>query len=334
MMMRWTERFARRTFTARALFLLTPLLAIGACNSATTQWAQNQVESNYEQTRQRLAAQGNPQFDDPEKAAIVQRFESDYQRFGRTADRVAAGAGTENCPIADRTRAYRWITGKSLARTEKTMASANVTYVADLDSIRIRMVSGTCDMLRTGGDVTFVANMRAVWRVGDAEGQYTFLSLRDSVFRVTGTMRNGGRVGPFRTIESLVSTRMDRDASGNFAVSESDWDHLNRMMESPTGIYTYVNDGASPDSALKLSFRRQPETNQFTTIVSEPQGNGIVRENSYNGTELRMQYAMKDGVLHGWYKLHSYSENGYTVPAQTICYQNGEEIKTNTCPTT
>ncbi|MBP5856718.1 hypothetical protein KAJ83_06840 [Marivibrio halodurans] len=333
MMMRWTEGSARRTTTTRALLLLAPLLAIGACNGATTQWAQSQVESTHEQTQQQLAAQGNPRFDDPAKAAIVQRFESDYQRFGRTADRVAAGAGAEVCPIADRTRAFRWITGKSLARTVKEMEGADITYVADLDSIRIRMVSGTCDMLRAGGDVSFVADMRAVWRIGDAEGRHTAVQLRDSVYRVTGTMRNGGRAGPFRTIESVVSTSMTRDESGQFEVLESDWEHLNRMMQSPMGIYTYVDDGAAPDSALKMSFRRQPETNQFATVVEEPRGDGSIVGSTYNGNEPRTQYGIKDGLLHGWHKLHSYTENGYTVPASTTCYQHGEEVKTTTCPT-
>ncbi|MBP5856719.1 hypothetical protein KAJ83_06845 [Marivibrio halodurans] len=334
--MHYRDRIARRTTTARALLLLAPLLAIGACNGATTQWAQSQGGSAHEQTGQRLAAQGNPRFDDPAKAAIVQRFESDYQRFGRTPDRIAVGAGAEVCPIEDRQRAYRWITGESLARIKKRMESVNnVTYVADLDSIRIRMVSGTCEMLRTGGEVTFVADMSAVRRHGDAGGQRTALRLRESVFRVTGTMRDGERAAvPFRTIESLVTTLMQRGESGEFEVYDGGEGKPDPMLVSPTGIYTYVNDGAAPDSALKITFRRQPETNDFATYVEEPRGDGSVSGTNFNGAELRYTYGLKDGRLHGWYKIHSYTENGYTVPASTICYQHGEKVKTTTCPTT
>jgi hypothetical protein len=323
---------ARMSEIGGRLALAAALLTLAACNSLSEQMARSQVAATYDQTRQRLEAQGNPQFADPAKAAIVRRFQQDFQRFGRDAARLRQGASSTACAIQDPETAYRLIRGESVADTQHRL-SETVAHVPDLDSIRISMISGTCEQLRTGGEVAFLAEMRAVRRQGAAEGQWTFLELRDSTIRVDGTLRGGERAGAFRTIEVLKSTRMDRAEGGDFQVTRDDWDHINDMMDAPTGIYIYETFGPEGAGAPMLRFMHKPESNLFSTTVEETQADGLVKGANYNGNELRFRYSMRNDRLHGWYKLSSYSENGYTVPAKTICFQNGEKVRATTCPT-
>lgn len=326
------QRTSRTGDTGVRLLLIGAMVVLGACNSLTQQMARSQVAANYEQTRQRLETQGNPQFADPEKAAIVRRFEQDFQRFGRDPARLRQGARSTACTIQDPEAAYRLVRGESIADTQRQLADS-VTLVPDLDSLRIIMISGTCEQLRTGGKVAFLAEMRAVWRIGQPGGQRDYLTLRDSTIRVDGTLRGGKRAGAFRTIEVLKTTDMDRNAQGEVKVTRHDWEMLNAMSDAPTAIYTYETFGPETANAPMLQFWRKPENNNFRTIVEEPQADGLVTGASYNGSELRIQYSMRNDRLHGWYKISSFSENGYTVPTSTMCYQHGEKVRSTTCPT-
>jgi len=316
----------------RAILLAPLLLAVAACGDTTSQWAENNVEAQAREDNRRYEAQGNPRFADPDKAGVVQRFEADFARFGRSASRVASGARDRECRIDDPRRAYRLTTGEGLEEKRARMARYDITHAVDPDSIRIRMVSGRCDMLEGSGDVEFVADMRAVERYGT--GGAAFLNLRTSVYRVRGTIRDAGRAGSFRTIEILEKIRMDPDENGDFQVTRHDWEHLNRINEAPVATYTYAAFGPDGVTGTKLEFVRHPETNQYTTTVEEPRPDGTRQVTSYNGTELRREHGLKNGLMHGWQRIHSYEEGGYTVPDMLICYQNGKEVKSTRCPST
>lgn len=313
-----------------AILLVPLLLALTACADATSQWAESTVEARAREENRKYEAQGNPRFADPEKAEIVRRFEADFERFGRSASRVSSGARDRECRIDDPRRAYRLMNGEGFEERRARLAVSDITHAADLDSIRIRMVSGRCEMLETGGDVEFVASMRAVERYGT--GGAAFLNLQRSVLRVRGPIRDGRRAGRFRTIEILRKTRMDPDETGEFKVTRRDWEHLNRIIEAPVAIYTYASFGPDGVTGPKLRFQRHPETHQYTTIVEEPRPDGTRSVTTYNGTELRSEHGLKNGLLHGWLRIHSHEQGGHTVPDMLLCYQNGIKVKSTTCP--
>ncbi len=71
---------------------------------------------------------------------------------------------------------------------------------------------------------------------------------------------------------------------------------------------------------------------EVTTMVTLPTGPKRMRMVSYSGTQKAYEFSYKDGRSHGLQTMYPHRTGmGIDVPGSTICWENGEQIKTTQC---
>lgn len=69
-----------------------------------------------------------------------------------------------------------------------------------------------------------------------------------------------------------------------------------------------------------------------STTVTLPLGPQRIRQVTWNGTQKAVEYSIKNGRAHGLQTMHPHRTGmGIDVPGSTICWENGEQIKTTQC---
>jgi hypothetical protein len=318
-----------------AMLALAIALTLGACDSAYESVGRGMAESSARARAAHYEAQGNPQFADPQLAAVVRKFEADYASFGLDAGKLGA-AGGRPCNLSPGDT-FRIAFGSSPEQWQATQdeVSRNVpghTAVADPESAKVILVSGTCGPRGPEGPAVVVTRNRSITRM-KTDG-INRVTVTDATTRSSGTWAAGRPMADVDTITIVKSAEFDGTAEGNLTEHVSDWAYLNEMAAAPSGVYTYQVPGPGGKPKISVTFFRNPMAGGFTTMVSERRDDHHVVTKTWQGTELVSESSIKDGKLHGWYVIHPSEVNGTTVPGRRDCYQNGELVKSLECPAT
>ncbi|MEX2630358.1 MAG: hypothetical protein WD341_10510 [Tistlia sp.] len=301
---------------------------LAGCDAATTSAAQSLSASEHRAEAARIGAQGSPQFADPKLQAIVRDFEAEYARYGRDAEKLAADAGAL-CPLAPE-EAFKLLKQVGYAEMQAEYAKWGVTSLTDLDAIEVRVVSGDCDAQGVEGPAEIVGRSRGILRTGS--GELERVTVTDSVERIRGSWAGGERRGPFRTIAVSRSASFEPGAAGGLAAEATDWAYLAEMRDAPTAMWLYMSHGPAFAADPVVTFTRNPEAALFGTTVVERRADGTGYSRMYQGSELRMEGPTRNGKMHGWQVRHPHSWQGHAVAGGRDCWQDGELVKTTTCP--
>lgn len=69
-----------------------------------------------------------------------------------------------------------------------------------------------------------------------------------------------------------------------------------------------------------------------STTVTTPTGPQRLRQVTWNGTQKSAEFGMRNGRPHGLQTLYAHRNGmGLSIPGSTICWENGEQIKTTQC---
>ncbi|MGD1877267.1 MAG: hypothetical protein ACFB13_07180 [Kiloniellaceae bacterium] len=309
--------------------LLSAALVLTGCESV----GQGMAESNMRARAERYAAQGNPQFSDPQLQAVVKDFEARYAVIGSDVEKLGLEQGIP-CPVSKEV-AFKILKAMSVEDYGKMQADVaekvpGYTNISDLDSIRLSSLSGVCGANGPEGPSVVVGTTRDIMRVrGDG---YSMVTVTDTVTRVEGIWVDGERQGQQTLISISGSTQFKETADGQLGENIDEWDFLNEIRNSPTASYTYILPKADGAPKYIVGFGRNHTTALHTTSVTEYLDAQHAYTRIWQGTELLQENRTKDGRLHGWMIMHPTEYDGISVPGRRDCYQNGEQIKTLECP--
>lgn len=319
----------RAMLAGAALLSTVPLLA--GCESA----GQGIAESAARARAERYAAQGNPQFSDPQLQAVVKDFEARYAVIGVDAEKLGLEQGRP-CPVS-KAAAFTVMTGMSYEDHQKMQLdiAAKVpgyTGISDPDAVRVVSLSGVCGENGPEGPAVIVGTTRDISRYrGDG---YSNVTVSDTVSRIEATWADGQRRGEQTIISITRSAQFKETGDGQLAEDIQDWDYLNEIRGAPTAAYLYVVPKADGTPRYTVSFGRNTTTGIYTTTVAEHLDARHTYARTWQGTELLQESRMKDGQLHGWMIVHPTVYDGTQVPGRRDCYQNGEMVKALECPST
>ncbi|GAB4362103.1 MAG: hypothetical protein Kow00114_17130 [Kiloniellaceae bacterium] len=309
--------------------LLSSTLLLTACEGI----GRGMAESDMRAHNARYAAQGNPQFSDPQLRAVVQRFEADFAAIGFDTGKLGLDQGTP-CP-ATQEAAFRTVFGmtpQAHAAMEAEVAQKvpGYTGIADPDAVRLVTLQGVCGANGPEGPAVVVGTQRTITRYR-GEG-YSNVTVTDAVMRIDATWIDGERREPRSLVMISQSAPFKETAEGQLAEDINDWAYINEMREAPAATYIYFV--TNPDGSMKyqVTFSRNDGAGVYGTAVREFRDAQHSYARNWQGTELISEASYKNGELHGWHVVHPTSYNGTPIPGRRDCYQNGELVKALECP--
>ncbi|MEQ9606225.1 MAG: hypothetical protein RLN99_01005, partial [Kiloniellaceae bacterium] len=282
---------------------------------------------------ERYAAQGNPQFSDPQLQAVVKDFEARYAVIGVDADQLGLDQGRP-CPVSKAT-AFTVMKGMSYEAYQEMQldVAAKVpgyTGISDPDAVRMVSLSGVCGETGPQGPAVIVGTSRDISRYR-GEG-YSTVTVSDTVGRIEATWAEGQRRGAQTIISITRSAQFNETGDGQLAESIDDWDYINEIREAPTAVYMYVVPKTDGTPRYTVSFARNPTVGTYTTTVTEHLDARLTYARTWQGTELLQESRMRDGQLHGWMIIHPTVYDGTQIPGRRDCYQGGALVKALACP--
>lgn len=279
-----------------------------------------------------------PQLDDPQFAAWGQQANAEMEKFLRAQDSYfAMPAQGQAFPCEVSPEVMGKIVGVRLP---------GVPMSDEEKKIWARTLRGTPGAKPMEYVDVVVRPVQASCKNGKPDGRYAgwveFTMVNSgygNIIRTRFRKYVEADVGPQGRLPGMsVERQMQVDSStewGDPAVAE-----MMRKNPAPKGtsamfIYTETlpNDaGTKQLSLMRVSVTGPAGYDTITTSMMVPTGPKAWRTVSYNGRQKAYEATYREGRPHGLQTNYAYRmPNGVQIPASTICWDNGEQLKTTQC---
>jgi hypothetical protein len=215
-------------------------------------------------------------------------------------------------------------TKKTMERMYNDAGMKSSDLKSSVKNVSYAPIVATCKDGKLDGELEFVMEATRVMEMPTATTEST------SRTRYLFTMSAG------KLVETAPSTQASTQVSMAMTYKDPKIQELvgkNRLPQIKSVTATYVEpvDKDTSYVAAITETRKGFFSKEYVTSLMLPTGPKRMESRSYRGAELFTVMHWKNGKMHGESRTYPFTVGGYSAPGSTVCYEDGEVIKTTNC---